>query len=140
MPLSRLVTLLLDRQFLRYIIASVGALSVDVGTFMLLVREGVAAGPAAALGYSIGMLANWWLVSRGVFDTTLAEKGEARLRQQVLFVVTTLAGLGLTTAIVGGLVAAGLAPIVTKGFAVVVSFFLNWGARKYLVFGTGRTF
>tara|TARA_A100001391_G_scaffold273_3_gene681 strand:+ start:5542 stop:5955 length:414 start_codon:yes stop_codon:yes gene_type:complete len=124
----------LEAQFLRYAICAVGAMAVDVGSFVILLGQGMSAGLSAALAYAIGTMANWWLVSRGVFDEALAARGPARLRQQFLFYGTTLVGLALTTMIVSVLVATGMVPIVTKAIAIVVSFFLNWSVRKYLVF------
>ena len=130
----KLIAPVFEVQFLRYAISALAAMAVDVGCFMILLGQGVAAGFAAALAYAAGMIANWWLVSRGVFDAGLAPRGPIRLRQQMLFYGTTLSGLAITTAIVSVLVAAGMRPILTKGIALVVSFFLNWGVRKYFVF------
>lgn len=123
-----------QNQFLRYLIASVGALSVDMGSFILLLHFGVLAGFAAAIAYTLGIVAHWVLLSRGVFKEGVAERGMARTQQKVIFFVTTLAGLGLTTAVVSVLVALGVAPIVTKVLAVVLSFTLNWLIRKRYIF------
>ncbi|KPL69190.1 polysaccharide biosynthesis protein GtrA [Erythrobacter sp. SG61-1L] len=123
-----------QNQFLRYLIASVGALSVDMGSFILMLHFGILAGLAAAIAYTLGIVAHWVLLSRGVFKEGVAERGMARTQQKVIFFVTTLAGLGLTTAVVSVLVALGVAPIVTKVLAVVLSFTLNWLIRKRYIF------
>ncbi|HTN13329.1 MAG TPA: GtrA family protein [Sphingomonadaceae bacterium] len=123
-----------QNQFLRYVVASVGALSVDMGSFILLLRFGMLAGLAAAIAYTLGIVAHWVLLSRGVFKEGVAERGMARTQQKVIFFVTTLGGLALTTAVVSVLVALGVAPIVTKVLAVVLSFTLNWLIRKRYIF------
>ncbi len=123
-----------QNQFLRYVAASVGALSVDMGSFILLLHFGMLAGLAAAIAYTLGIVAHWVLLSRGVFKEGVAERGVARTQQKVIFFVTTLAGLALTTAVVSVLVALGVAPIVTKVLAVVLSFTLNWLIRKRYIF------
>jgi len=123
-----------DLRFARYVLASVGALAVDMGSFLSLLRLGAPAALAAFLGYSLGMVANWLLLSRGVFGDGVAELGPARTQQKVLFVVTTLFGLGITTAIVSAAAAAGANLIMTKGLAVLVSFTFNWLVRKYFIF------
>ena len=128
---------LIDHQFLRYLVASVGALAVDVGCLMALIRLGVAAGLAAACAYTLGIIAHWILLSRNVFEDNLAAPGRARTQQKVVFFVTTIMGLGLTTAIVSGAAALHMPVMGTKGLAVVISFLLNWFVRKHFVFQSG---
>jgi putative flippase GtrA len=99
-----------------------------------LLRLEVPGGLAAFLGYSIGMVVNWLLLSRAVFGDSLAERGAARTQQKALFVISTLLGLGLTTVIVSIAAAVGFNLVITKGIAVVVSFTANWLVRKHFVF------
>ncbi len=132
--MTELLVKLRDLRFLRYIFASVGALAVDVGSFLVLLALGMLAAPASAIGYSLGILAHWLLSSRAVFQDTVAERGMARTRQKALFVASALVGLGLTIAIVGAADWAGLDPRIAKGFAIVAAFTVTWLLRSKVVF------
>ena len=123
-----------DIRFLRYVLASVGALAVDVGCFLGLMAAGIAAAPASAAGYSLGILAHWLMSSRAVFHDSVADGGIARTRQKALFVISALIGLGLTTAIVGFGDWSGIDPRIAKGVAIVFSFLVTWLIRSRIVF------
>jgi putative flippase GtrA len=123
-----------DRRFIRYVLASVGALAVDVGSFLALLALGVAAAPASAIGYSLGIVAHWLMSSRAVFHETVAEGGMARTRQKALFVISALIGLALTTAIVGAADWSGFDPRIAKALAIMVSFLVTWLIRSRIVF------
>ena len=123
-----------DARFVRYLLASVGALAVDVGTFMAFLAIGTSAALASALGYSIGIVAHWLLSSRTVFSDEVAERGPERTWQKALFVFSALLGLGVTTAIVGFADASGIDPRLAKGFSIAVSFTLTWLLRRHIVF------
>ena len=133
-PLIALATRFHERRFIRYILASVGALAVDIGSFLLMLSTGSPPPLAAAAGYTLGILAHWLLSSRTVFNDTVAPRGMARTKQKALFVASALAGLGLTTAIVAGGDAIGIDPRVAKLFAIVVAFLLTWILRSRVVF------
>ena len=90
--------------------------------------------PASSIGYALGIVAHWLLSSRAVFAGRVAGKGMARTRQKALFVVSALAGLLLTTAIVAGSGAAGIDPRVGKLIAIALSFALTWWLRAMVVF------
>lgn len=132
--LVSIVTRLRDVRLIRYILASVGALAVDVGSFLAFMAIGVAASPASALGYSLGILAHWLMSSRAVFQDTVAESGVERTKQKALFVISALVGLALTTAIVGAGDYAGGDPRLAKLVAIVVSFTATWLLRSKIVF------
>jgi len=123
-----------DARFTRYILASVGALAVDVGSFLAILAAGMAAAPASALGYSLGILAHWLMSSRAVFHDSVASRGIARTRQKALFVISALVGLGLTTAIVGVGDLVGVYPLAAKAVAIVVAFTVTWLLRSKIVF------
>ena len=123
-----------DLTILRYLLASVGALAVDMGSFLGLMALGLAATPASAAGYTLGILAHWLLSSRAVFTGRVAQSGIARTRQKVLFVVSALAGLALTTGIVAAAQALSIDPRAGKLVAIVASFTLTWWLRNRLVF------
>ena len=119
---------------LRYMIASVGALAVDMGSFLALLTAGVPAVAASSIGYCLGIVAHWILSSRKVFADQVAERGMARTRQKAMFVISALVGLALTTAIVWAATVTGIDPRIAKLVAVVVSFAVTWMLRKSVVF------
>lgn len=129
-PINRIRQIVL----VRYILASVGALAVDMGTFLALLSAGVPPVAASAMGYGIGIMVHWILSSRKVFAEQVAEGGIERTKQKAMFVVSALIGLGVTTMIVGGASAAGLDPRAAKLCAIVVSFAVTWLLRKRVVF------
>lgn len=120
--------------FLRYIGASAVALGVDMATFLALLSLGLPAAPAAAVGYGIGIVAHWLVSSRAVFVGQVAVPGPQRHRQKALFVGSALAGLALTTAIVGSGSAVGIDPRLAKLVAIGASFTLTWLLRNRVVF------
>ncbi|MDF8333038.1 GtrA family protein [Novosphingobium cyanobacteriorum] len=136
--MTELVLPMLDRlrqvTLVRYILASVGALAVDMGAFLALLAAGMPAMAASAIGYSCGIVAHWLLSSRKVFADQVATRGAARTRQKAMFVISALIGLGLTTAIVGAATLAGVDPRVAKLVAIVASFVATWLLRKRVVF------
>ena len=131
--LSRIV----DVRLVRYGMASVGALAVDIGCFLALLALGAPAAAASALGYALGIVAHWLLSSRTVFAETVAERGRARTRQKALFVGSAMIGLGLTTLIVGLGDLAGIDPRIAKLGAIAVSFAATWMLRNKVVFRGG---
>lgn len=133
----RIALRLWNDTFLRYFAASGIALGVDASCFFTLMALGVRPGIGAALAYCVGILAHWLISSRAVFAHDLAERGPERTRQKMLFVVSALAGLAVTTMIVSSGAAIGLNLAVTKGIAVAASFTITWLARRWIVFRPG---
>ena len=127
-----------DIRFIRYLLASVGALAVDMGGFMALLALGVAAMPAAAAGYCAGIVAHWLMSSRKVFTDSVAAGGMERTRQKVLFVLSALAGLAITTLVVGTGQAIGVDPRLAKLVAVGLAFIATWLLRAQIVFAAPR--
>lgn len=134
--LSRLADTGLVRygRFVRYGLASVGALAVDLASFLALLALGASAAAASAIGYALGILAHWLLSSRAVFAENVAARGAARTRQKALFVGSALIGLALTTGIVGAADGAGIDPRLAKLVAIAVSFAATWVLRSRIVF------
>ncbi|WP_395332153.1 GtrA family protein [Novosphingobium sp. BL-8H] len=127
--------LLRNQRFLRYLIASVGALAMDMGSLLALLRLDVPAGLAAAMAYSLGIVVQWLLLSRAVFnDGGVAQRGIGRTRQKVVFVSSALLGLAVTSGIVSAAAALGVSVLANKVLAVTISFTLNWLLRKRIVF------
>ncbi len=119
---------------LRYLLASVGALAVDMGTFLALLALGTLPVLASALGYSLGIVAHWLLSSRTVFTDSVARDRVTRTRQKALFVGSALTGLALTTMIVGAGTAIGIDSRLSKIVAIGLSFTVTWLLRKRIVF------
>lgn len=127
-----------DLRLVRYVLASVGALAVDMGSFLALLSLAVPAAAASALGYGLGIVAHWLLSSRAVFSESVASHGLERTKQKALFVGSALIGLALTIAIVGLADLGGIDPRLAKGIAIVVSFAVTWMLRNRIVFRTAR--
>jgi putative flippase GtrA len=132
-----LPALLRRATFLRYVIASVGALAVDMGIFLSAMQFGVAHVAAAALGYICGIFAHWILSSRTVFQDRVSGRGTSeRTKQKAMFIVSALLGLGVTTGIValGGVI--DVDPRIAKLVAIAVSFQMTFMLRNLLIFRT----
>lgn len=125
---------LLHFRFTHYLGASVAALGADTGSFLALLRLGVAPAGASAAGYALGIAVHWMLSSRAVFAGQVAGRGGARLRQKALFAGSALVGLAITTLVVGGLSAVGLDARAAKLVAIAASFAATWLLRERVVF------
>jgi putative flippase GtrA len=123
--------------FIRYVVISVGALAVDMGVFLALLKGGMVSTVAAAIGYGVGIIAHWTLSSRKVFQDRVSERGtKERTQQKAMFVVSALLGLVVTMSIVGIGDALGLDPRIAKVMAIGVSFMLTYLLRNLLIFRT----
>lgn len=120
--------------YLLYIGASMFALGVDFGLFLLALHWGFHAVGASVIGYCSGIVAHWFVSSRIVFAHAANTVGQERAKQKALFLMSAFAGLAITAAIVavGGLL--GLWPPAAKLAAVVVSFQVTYLLRKNIVF------
>jgi putative flippase GtrA len=123
-----------DLRLVRYILASVGALAVDMGSFLALLYLAVPAAAASALGYGLGIVAHWLMSSRAVFSDSVASRGVERTKQKALFVGSALIGLAITIAIVGLADLGGIDPRLAKLVAIAVSFAVTWMLRNRIVF------
>lgn len=132
--MAALISRLTDVRLVRYLLASVGSLAVDVGTFLVLLSLGMWAAGASAVGYCLGIVAHWLMSSRAVFVGNVAERGVARTKQKALFVVSALVGLALTTGIVWAGDTSGFDPRLAKLVAIAVSFTATWLLRSRVVF------
>ena len=111
-----------DLRLVRYVLASGGALAVDMGSFLAFLSLAVPAAAASALGYGLGIVAHWLLSSRAVFSDSVASRGRERTKQKALFVGSAMIGLALTIGIVGLADLGGIDPRLAKLVAIVVSF------------------
>ena len=132
--MTEVLARLRDVRLIRYLLASVGALAVDVGVFLALLQ--LATGPvaASAAGYCAGIAAHWLMSSRAVFADSVAASGAARTQQKILFVVSAFVGLALTTLIVWAGDLAGADPRAAKLAAIAISFTATWLLRSKVVF------
>lgn len=121
-------------ELVAYTVASFVALLVDYGTYWLLAALwGVALGPAAAVGYVVGMAVSYLLLTQLVF---LRRRHAERPAYEVwLFCLSGLLGVTLTYATVSILSNFAGADLHTaKLAAVVVSFVIVYLFRKRVVF------
>ena len=125
---------MIDRLYCRYVAASAASLGVDFGIFMAALSAGVPPALAAALGYCGGIVCHWMISIRAVFLGRVAAAAAGRRPQQVLFALSALMGLGVTTAIVGFGSGHGLDPRLAKAIAMVVSFQATYVLRRRVVF------
>lgn len=130
---ARIVSRVGQPTYVRYLLASVGALGVDLGLFLLLLRLGASGAAAAALSYCAGIVAHWMLSSRAVFQDRVGE-GAARTRQKLMFGISALVGLAVTTGIVALGARLGFDPRLMKLLAIGVSFQLTYLLRTAVVF------
>ncbi len=121
-------------RFVRYFLASLCALALDMAVFFALIALGTWPAIAGATGYLSGIIAHWLLSSRAVFTGLLAPPGRPRTGQKMLFLLSALIGLGLTTSIVWSGTAAGFAPGPVKMAAILISFPSVWLMRSRIVF------
>lgn len=122
------------RVYVRYLLASVIALGVDTGLFLLLLDMGLAPTPASILAYSAGIATHWLFSSRTVFVAHIAYSREARARQKALFLGSALVGLAITATLVSFGQFIGADPRVAKAFAIILSFNATYLLRKTVVF------
>jgi len=120
--------------YFRYIVASAGALGVDMAVFIGALALGSEPVTAAATGYLSGLVAHWFMSSRAVFAGQLADKGAQRRQQQGLFLGSALVGLGITMGIVGLGHALGADPRLAKLAAIAISFQVTYLLRRKIVF------
>lgn len=119
---------------LRYLLASIGSLAVDMGAFLALLALGMVPAAASAAGYTLGIVAHWLLSSRAVFVGSVASEPAARARQKALFVGSALVGLAITTGVVAAGTTIGIDSRIAKIVAVGASFAATWLLRKRVVF------
>ncbi|MBF6602138.1 MAG: GtrA family protein [Sphingorhabdus sp.] len=117
----------------RYLLASIVSLAFDVALFMVLVAFAFDPGWSSAAGYSAGIIVHWLISSSFVFPGK-ARQGVALHLQRIGFIATAILGLGITVSIVSWMTALGILPVVGKGVAVFVSFFVVYATRKLGVF------
>lgn len=120
--------------YARYVLASAVALGVDLALFLLLLNAGIKPVPASAAGYSLGLLIHWLASSRLVFARQRIAFVSRRRRQMILFMLSAIIGLAITSAIVGIGSHFGLDPRLAKLGAIAISFQTTYLLRRTVVF------
>ena len=121
-------------EFAAYIGASGISFSFDTGIFLALVWLDVApAALAGAIGYACGMLLNYMICIRYIFDTQATGKSSRRLI--VEYVASGLFGVALTYGLIGLLHGSlGLSPLLAKLITVAIVFLTVYLVRSAKVF------
>ncbi len=123
----------LVRQFLRYGAAGALAFGIDLATLYLLLEYArLHYLLAAALAYALGIVCNYLLAIRWVFDFRRLPQWQGEF---ALYVLVGVVGLGLNLTVIGLLVdQAGLPVLAAKLAAGAAIMLFNFGARKLLLF------
>lgn len=129
-----MIKVLIDNQFVRYVIASAIALCVDYGSYWVIAATTDLALPtAAAIGYSVGLIVAYFLIAKRVF-----RGGWLRNKQRLeilLFALSGGLGIFVTYAVVAiYLLLLGEDVHSSKITAVVFSFVIVYFFRKMIVF------
>ena len=120
------------RDLALYGFASAAALTVDWTVLTLLVRHGVSAAAAAAIGFSLGMLVTY---AASIGFVYADRRQGSKVRELTLFVLIGLAGLGLNVLLIcafGSLL--GLAAPIAKAPTAGIVFLFNFAARRAMLF------
>lgn len=124
-------------EFIRYFVASFGALAIDLGLLFCLVEVfGVHYLTSAIISFLVGMLFVYALSVGWVFNHRAIRNNRLEL---AIFVAIGIAGLALNGAIMWtGTEAAGLPYQWSKVISVAVVFLFNFTMRKALLFSVQR--
>jgi putative flippase GtrA len=125
-------------QFIRYFFVGGAAFGVDyLALFLLAHFAGLHYLLAASLSYLMGMVVNYMISVRWVFDFRRIAQWE---REFVIFFLIGIAGLILNGFAISLLVEAVSLPyLAAKLVAAAAILFFNFGARKLLLFSAART-
>lgn len=125
-------------QLIRYVFVGGMAFIVDYGALYLLAHfAGLHYLLAASLSYLLGMVCNYLISVKWVFDFRREKQWQ---REFVIFFLIGIAGLILNGLAISLLVESfGLAYMVAKPLAAALILFFNFGARKVLLFSAARS-
>ena len=119
-------------EFMRYFVASGGALGVDVGLYRLGLHGGFAYPLAALIGFCAGAVFAYVASVFWVFETRSVSRAGVEFG---LFVAIGVAGLLLTEAILWlEIEHLGISALWSKAGAAGIVFFFNFGVRKITLF------
>ena len=125
-------------QFIRYVFVGGAAFAVDYLALYLLAHfAGLHYLLAASLSYLLGMVVNYMISVRWVFDFRRIRQWE---REFAIFFMIGIAGLILNGLAITLLVEAAGAPYMAAKLAAAAAIlFFNFGARKVLLFSAARS-
>lgn len=119
-------------EFMRYFVASGGALGVDFGLYRLGLQFGLAYPLAALIGFCAGAVFAYVASVSWVFETRSVSRAGVEFG---LFVAIGVGGLLLTEAILWlEIERLGMHPVWSKAGAAGIVFFFNFGLRKIMLF------
>ena len=119
-------------EFVRYFVASAGALGVDFGLYRLGLHAGLAYPLAALIGFCAGAVFAYTASVLWVFETRSVSRAGVEF---ALFVAIGVAGLLLTEAILWlEIERLGVPVLWSKAGAAGIVFFFNFGVRKITLF------
>jgi putative flippase GtrA len=126
----------LGGESIRYLVVSVVALGCDVAVYASLIKGGVMASAAGAVGYAAGMLVHYALSACWVFPDLAGARRTAPTLAK--FVATGLLGLATTALIIDVLTRHQIADaFAAKGAAVVSAYLVVFLLRRTYVFAAG---
>ena len=125
-------------EFLRYLLVSALALSLDyLAYFIILLNDTMGLPSAAVCGYVFGMLVAYFFMSNKVFRYQRPKTN--KVREIILFMISGFIGIIVTYLTVWYVASVeGADAFVSKGVAVVLSFFSVYMFRKFIVFAPYR--
>ena len=120
--------------FLVYLAISLAALAVDTASFMLLLAVSpLRPGAAASLAWGIGLLTHYAIARQTLYRTTSTSGSwSTQIRLLLLYAAPSLGGLALTVVVIELCILAGLAPLVAKALAAILSFLLAFVLRQVM--------
>jgi putative flippase GtrA len=129
-----LLQLAVDLRYAAYLLAAALSLGVDLAVFFCMLQIDVPAVQASMSGYTAGLVVNWLLSTRLVFADKARRATAARNRQKLLFVLSALVGLAVTSVMVAGGLWLGLRAGLAKLVAIVVAFHVSYLLRRRFIF------
>lgn len=118
-------------QLVRYFIMAVIVVSIEYGSYLLMLWMGVHYLVAVPLSMAIGIILNWYGSSAFVFKN----RRHARHKEFMLVLLTSLVGVGIQIATTYLVVAYVFdSPPLGKFLAIIVTFFWNYIIRKKYIF------
>jgi putative flippase GtrA len=124
---ERIVALLFEIN--RYTLTSLLALTLDGGSYTLMLRNGLSPLWAGSFGYLLGLLLHYALSCVWVFRNRRNDASHAA--RFGVFLYSGLMGLCVTATTIQAAVTVGnLSPLFAKGIAVPLSFVLVYAARR----------
>lgn len=126
----------LGAEFIGYFVASAIALAVDMLLLIQLVKL-IHPLAAATIAFLVGLLVCYALTVRFVF--TVRRFGSQRGREAGIFFLIGIVGLGVNDVVIYLFYMVMTIPLIpSKAAAAVISFILNFTARKFLLFRAAR--